>query len=404
MNKEQKFFNKIEEILKSHQEEYIPGSWEEFSREKRKKRKTILLWRWTGAAAVLLLLAYSSFEFFSTETSQNKVQTISHSNHGIITKDTSITEGHEERSLLKLNKTTESYSLKQTRKKVSENEKPLLDIKTVKIFANDRISDSRLHPDIIGKIGANEGLAAIDTIIARSSPTEISVVSNPLANVSDHNSDKKVPTFTNLTNQDVIVTKEKEGKKFVYSLVLSPSMGNQKLNLGTGLDVSYHIDNNISLSGGIMYSSLSAEKNINDGGAGNKKLQDVELAISGFEVPIRLEYQTKDGFYLTAGLSGMSVTNDKLAYNYITQTTQIITEVSGGVSRETVKIVSQESTEQSPEKIRNYIGFYTFSAGTKKAFGSNNINVGPFIKIPFGSVSSEKIKLIQGGFRLSFDF
>ena len=50
------------------------------------------------------------------------------------------------------------------------------------------------------------------------------------------------------------------------------------------------------------------------------------------------------------------------------------------------------------------MGFFNFSAGKKQAFGNVNLNIGPFVKVPFSSVSIERIKLLQGGIKVSVDF
>jgi hypothetical protein len=203
---------------------------------------------------------------------------------------------------------------------------------------------------------------------------------------------------------------QKEGSRkpgnFKYSVVLSPSMGNQKLNLGTGMEIAYKLNDHFYLSSGIAYSSLNAQTTSdNTNLTSGKQLQGVNLELSGFELPIGLQYQTQSGFYATAGVLAMTVVNDHIEYNYLTQTTQTISVVSGGgPPQQVVTVTSVKSKETSPERINNYLGFYTFSAGKKTNLGTKNLNIGPFIKIPFGPVSTQNIRLMQGGLQLSFGF
>ncbi|WP_256009375.1 hypothetical protein [Desertivirga xinjiangensis] len=400
MNREQEFLKKIEHVLHSYEEEYPTGAWEEFSREKKNRKRALLIWRLAGAAAVLLI-AYVSLETFMMDVPPDSIA------KKIFFENDSISGGeYHNKSVHDSAKIAlESLQLEKLKpEKAGENRENKLITKELK---------ERFRAKVSGYDSAKNDDSKLLVRDLREDDPDSANVTLPLAgNAIVRSKDaKKVDILPydsfidSLASQpDPEPARKKERKNLVYSLVLSPSLGSEKLNLGTGLEVAYKISDKLSLSGGLLYSSMNAKGSGDTNAPGDKTLQNVQFSVSGLEIPVGLQYQTKGGFYASASISGMSVISNRLEYNYLTQTTQTITVVSGGVPREIIRVVSRESTEKSREKIMDHIGFYNFSLGTKKAFGSDHLNIGPFIKVPFGTVSSERIKLTQGGFRLSLDF
>jgi hypothetical protein len=239
-------------------------------------------------------------------------------------------------------------------------------------------------------------------------------------------------SLANLNKPKPRTTDEKKSKNLSYAVMVSPSVGNQKMNFGTGVEVAYNINKNISVSSGIAYAYVNAGSNRNstleatqnrslqgynssfstsasasntlsfDAPGSSQSVKGVKLALSGLEIPLSFQYKTKGGFFVNAGVSAMSVIGNDLSYNYINN--RAVSTPSGSGLANTISVITEESTQKSNEKLKGYVGFYTLSAGKKINIGRGKLNFAPFIKIPFSRVSSENIQLMHGGVQLGFGF
>ncbi|MFD2147548.1 hypothetical protein [Mucilaginibacter antarcticus] len=207
-------------------------------------------------------------------------------------------------------------------------------------------------------------------------------------------------------NAVAAVEKSDKDRTLSYSVVVQPGIGNQKINMGTGVQVAYKLNDKFSITSGVSYSSLSAT---GPGTAASTRLgnvQNVNLAVSGVEIPLGVQYKTGKGYYVSAGVMGMSVTSNSMQYSYISQGTVATTMIDKqGSAYSNLSVAAEQKTEDVKEKFANYLGFYIISAGKKQPIGKkNNIIFGPFLRVPFGAVSSEKIRLLQGGVTVGFGF
>lgn len=410
MKNENNFFKEIEDTLHSYDEGYIPGAWEEFQQKKKRKKMGVLFFRVAGVAAALLLFSYVTFQFFikqepsNNEFTQTKV--IQHPNvvvpesdkksneaiKNIITADAHGKEHQPDNSKNTNEHMAWTMPLKKTLSGYADNE-PVSGTPIIANAANEHKADkvTTTTDTVLAKPVSN---VASEQVIAKTNAPKYSGTAKPIYD-----------SLVRAANHQVININKKEIKNLTYSVVVLPAVGNQKINVGTGLEVAYKINNNLFISGGISYSSLNAMGDGNNNPDPFKKTQQVSLDVSGFEVPIGLQYRTNSGFYITAGVSGMTVLKDHLQYNYIAQSTVTMASfVTPGTAQPALRVVPEQKTEDSKEKINNYLGFYMLSVGKKKAIGRNQLNFGPFVRVPFGAVSSEKIQLTQGGIRLGLDF
>ncbi|MDB5002412.1 MAG: hypothetical protein JWQ34_637 [Mucilaginibacter sp.] len=424
MKNESNFLNEIEDTLHAYEDAYVPGAWEVFQQKRKRRRMAMLFFRVGAAAAVLLLVGYGAMQLFAKQDASMQLMQTKNKIHQPFVKplksgDENITAGntigidkgvmHNYRDTIRPMQTWTKHNTAKSIQNLARYA-PANQPATYKDSTTLIVNNKAVKPNNAFKVG--EKLAvAIDT--ARPVKTAAGVVPGSVfANneTEKHKADNK-PVYDLLvkskTNQQLSPVKTKT-KSVTYAVIVSPALGNQKVNFGTGVQVSYHFNNNLSISSGLAYSSLNATSAGNPGTDPHKKVQQVDLALSGFEVPIGLQYKTNNGFYVSAGVVGMSVLNNHLSYNYLTESTitaAASTNASGtGPSLQYLSVVTQQKTEESKEKINNYMGFYILSIGKKKAVGRNQINFGPFLRVPFGAVSSEKINLMQGGIHLGFEF
>jgi hypothetical protein len=430
MENEDKFFGGIEDTLHSYEDEYPAGAWEDF-REKRKRRKALLLFfRLGSAAAILLFLSYATIQFFKKDTVPTQVaQTKNISREP--KKDTlQPTPGlNNNDALVTSNKAGDQNKDNETKPQIvadkpygatthqdivtpaKELVKAGIAQKTIVAEKDNQVIANVIVPDKTADINSNINAAKSgDTVKAVSGITTTNIIAQ--AEVKKYTGSTKSvydSIFNNKTNKVAAVATKKNEKNISYGVVVSPALGNQKFNFGTGVEVAYKINKNFFVSSGIAYSSLNAtggDALLTAAPAGAPTNgRDVSLQVSGFEVPIGLQYRTDNGFYVSAGIVAMGVTNNKLEYSYVTQTTAAVPTLDAvGLTQSSIRVVNEKKTEDSKEKLNNYLGFYILSVGKKKKIGNNQFTFGPFMRVPFGAVSSQKISLFQGGITLGLGF
>jgi hypothetical protein len=419
MKKEDSFFNGIEDTLHSYEDAYVPGAWEDFQEKRKRRRMGIWFFRLGSAAAVLLLLSYVVIQFHTkapvpTQFARTKKMVQQKNNNAIQSpKENSTTD-----QLIVSQKTdTIQSTYKQVVAKTNNLNnlfKPGVVYQPIVIDKDDtgKKSTTAIIAQNKQVYQPSQRITADDT--ASGKPVKIDASNGVIAQapVKRYTGEGTRSVYDSLvnskTNRQTDIAIKKNDKHLTYSVVVSPAVGNQKFNFGTGLQVSYKIGNNLFINSGVAYSSLNAAAAGNSGTDPYKRTQNVNLEVSGFEVPVGLQYRTKKGFYVSAGVMAMNVMNNHLQYDYLVEGTSSTLLASASsptvLTPPAVKAVPEQKTEESKEKINNVLGFYILSVGQKKTIGNKKFNFGPFIRVPFGPVSSENIRLLQGGVSLGFDF
>jgi cytoskeletal protein RodZ len=434
METEDKFFGRIEDTLHSYEDVYPVGAWEDFRKERKRRRGIVLFLKLGSAAAVLLFLSYFTIQFFNKDTITNQFAQTKPTSRQQKDNTVQLKPGtNKDDALVSSHKVIDKDKINEPEKQVETVQKPAIVTHIAKITPikeNPLIKETvAQHPVTIVK--DNPVIANVvvpDKTIdvnssnskAMSADTARPVNSAVTANVIVQTEVKKYTgstksVYDSIVNSNRPVTPraatiaKKSEKNLSYGVVVSPALGNQKVDFGTGVEVAYKINKNFFISSGIAYASLNAagsNNNLYAATAGNAAGgKDVTLQVSGFEVPIGVQYRTDNGFYISAGIVAMGVTDNKLQYNYVAQTTAIVQSFdSSNMLTSAIQVVNEKKTEDVKEKLNNYLGFYMMSIGTKKKIGNNQFTFGPFMRVPFGAVSSQKINLFQGGIKLGFEF
>ena len=393
MNNEQEqgFFKQIAKVLHAHEDAYEPGAWEEFDAIRKGKKRVIPFYIWFAAAVILLVASFGLYQINQINNLQPrpvlakkvqkqtnpKVEIISGSVTSAQLKAVEVrTIPHQKwRGAPVQNPST--ILVKDSVKNVATNFSEVATVKsTIPQIENSRFIESTL-PNI-------------NKIVQKG------VKSNPV----------HAGAYDSLLNYNPLTKPiEKNAGKITYSVVVAPSFSNEKVNFGAGMELSYAINPKLSINSGLIYSSFNAKsdgKSLTNNSISPS--QSASLALTGIELPLGIQYQTSKGFYAMAGVSAVGLINENLEYTFLEERMVTVTEVSLGGTAEVFKVVSEEKTQKSVAPLNNYMGFFNFSAGKKQVIGNMNVNIGPFVKIPFSSVSVERIKLLQGGLRLSVDF
>jgi len=388
MNKEQEegFFNQIEEVLYAHEETYELGAWEEFDANRKRNKRKWPIYGWAAAAVILLFVGFGFFEITRKDELPN--------NPIVVKKQAPSTRSLKNNvvAVPKSEKTGRTHKIHENNANVAIKLPAQLNI-----IPNDQVIATEKLNQQVEKVVAEYVVLEDDKVVQKDIRT------NALQfDKINKNTPVLAGAYDSLMNHNRAVTPS--SRKLTYSLVVSPSMSNQKINFGAGMELSYKVGQRLSIHSGLMYSALHAKSDGKSLVTTNDKSQGASLAVSGVELPLGIQYQTHSGFYASAGVSALGLINDRLEYSFLEEKTVGLPVNIGGTFHEVLKVVSEKKTEESIEPLNNYIGFFNFSAGKKQAFGNINLNIGPFVKVPFNSVSSEKIKLLQGGIKVSFDF
>ncbi len=395
MNKEQeqRLFNQIEEVLHTHEETYELGAWEEFDADRKKKNRKWPIYAWTAAAVILLCLGFGWFEL--AIRNEGKKDTL-------FVKNLDNQQGNSEIASKKDSIRSLNQPLQNTVIAVSKGLMGTRAIKNTFVAVTARnLNNTGTVPQDTTRLPVQKQ----DLLLEFTESAITAKNDKPLAQKQNKYNPVVAGAYDSLTNHNPTpVVAKKSVNKLTYSLVVSPSVSNQKMNFGAGMELSYNLGNRISINSGLMYASLNAKSDGTSLVAANSKSQGASLAVSGVELPLGIQYQTNNGYYASAGVSALGLIKDKLEYSFLQEKTVILTEVGVGFTTEVFKVVSEKKSEKSVEPLSNYMGFFNFSAGKKQALGNLNLNIGPFVKVPFASVSSEKIKLLQGGIKISVDF
>lgn len=447
MKNEKDLFYEIENVLHTYEDAYVPGAWEKFVK-KKKRRRGVIYMRLLAAAAVLLFVGYAAWLFspFSVSTEKHQTKNITklpyiypknNPGHDSLIADGAVVPQKNDSGNL-------AIPIPLTVTKQPAVNKPFLSPKAIEeaLPVINKTEETKKQPgtaNIAEVVKVKTDTTAVATTIKPSNNAK----DQPLVNKDVPSVVKTEPkrydrgaqrlnydSLANLNKPKPPAGDEKKTKNLSYALLVSPSVGNQKMNFGTGVEVAYNINKNFSVSSGLAYAYVNAGSNRNstleatqtrslqgystsfsasapntlssDAPHSSQSVKGVKLALSGLEIPLSFQYKTKSGFFVNAGISAMSVIGNDLSYNYINNRT--VSTQSGNGLANTISVITEKVTEKSNEKLKGYVGFYTLSAGKKINFGRGKLNFAPFIKIPFNGVSSENIQLIHGGVQLGFGF
>lgn len=394
----------IRESLSGHEEEYVPGSWENFNKIEGKKNVPVLwLWRLSSAAAVLLVVGAGIMLFSKKTTDQLPVQNVQH-------------------------KPMESPKPLAEIEKVKETEAPIV------INSKEDVASLKSHADhyTVPVQGTSNTVPVVaDEIIARATASVYSAPvtdtksdiaktqTNPVLVESKATSIQDFLNNETKKNQEDAVAKvstNRNDDKWEMGLVVSPSFGNtKKLNMGYGVSMGYALTDKISLNSGVSYSEMAASKNlpvpVNNSAiaSGSKNLESIEAKVTGIDIPLEIKYRVSKNLYANVGVSAFAVINQKQSNSYV-QEKVVERAVYSSVGSDQLKTfaVNERVVEQAPEseiKDGRYIGFYNFSFGYKQKISKGKaVSIEPFMKVPMKEVSKENLRLIGTGVRLKLDF
>lgn len=449
------FFEHIKQTLRSHEEEYREGAWEAFAqkhlaRPPAKTAPVITIWKWVAASAAVVAGLFLAITYF---TAQPQADAPAHETVNIITP--------EDRS--------EPATGADSNQVIHPGHAPQIAQQQPPVFMNRDAwkEQENLHrPAPLDLTNASKGNPLQYGMLPISIPQKITVTPAPAQTDPGQQLTAHAPaaefwknrivtddappqqhqapamnSYPMMAQNDHPQQQESQGsRKWIPSLFLSPMFAESGVNMGYGVSLAYAINDKVRISAGVAHNKIttsrdfeaaappSASPTLNAPGnslslasrsllaatnvAASPRLESVQGALSGFDIPLDVSYNISKKFYATAGVSGLVVVNDNTNYTLVTSTnTRISVENSQGILQEDKSIVTNtySSANALPGDISHdktsFLGFYNISMGYKqKVTPKNNVSIEPFLKVPVKNVTNQNLNYTGMGVRLKFDF
>jgi hypothetical protein len=397
----------IKESLAGHEEEYVPGSWENFNQIEGKRNAKVLWWWRLSSAAAVVLIAGAAILFFTNKT----------------------TDVLPVQNVQQKQKEIPAPSAKIEEKIAKEADLPIAIAEHEQLAAVRQNKNVPVYAATQGPVNVVSGISR-ETITEKSNPV-VPLVRVPETKQEIFKTEAKPVTAENKTtvfqeflnnetkkNQGDAVAKSsapRKEDKWEMGLVVSPSFGNtKKLNMGYGVSMGYALSDKISLNSGVSYSEMAASRSlpapVSTAIAGeSKNLESIEAKVTGIDIPLELKYRLSKNLYANVGVSAFAVINQKQSNSYIQEklVERDVSSSNGLTELKTFAVNERvvEPAQDSEIKDGKYIGFYNFSFGYKQKISKNKaVSIEPFMKVPMKEVSKENLRLIGTGVRLKLDF
>lgn len=216
-------------------------------------------------------------------------------------------------------------------------------------------------------------------------------------------------------------------KKWHFAVGVSPTVSsNNQVNMGGGLVLSYALSPKVSISSGISYLQIGAEREpFYLGGiqsspnslpidgkialVGDEKIKTLNRSntrLGGLDIPFNINYQLSKKVYASAGFSIFNVLNERNLDLYHNRESTVA-YLGDGRGRPEPIVRTFYSQESSAEKRYEgeLNGFLNFSVGYSIPLSKKvGISLEPFFKIPMGYVGENDFNLSNGGLKLSTRF
>ncbi|PYF77256.1 hypothetical protein [Pedobacter nutrimenti] len=447
----------ISALFHAHEEIYEQGAWENFVKEKKKKR---ILLPWIGVAAALLLVCSVVPFVWKKDFASGPEMVKGTLKHPIETLPKTAAPGPVDLGTRVTAPKTDPSGVEST---VAVGQ---VFAKNKNVTTMGKVKQGKaLHEyNVMAKAGVERSLIAAagtvkpanDQIVQEGKPVETRVKT---AAVPEKNTDAQQAIAQNTKNPSAAEEKQQKKEKdfldflkaesrkkelaaqkdkakeakWSFGLDVSPGLMQSKLSMSGGFSTELKLAGKFSLSSGISYTALNAgnlpsagNPSLNsaspDGGGSaaysltssnttiKRKLVSIDARIRAIDVPVSLVYHLNKKMYVSAGISYFGVFSEERNTNYTTETIQNKTyqDLSTGQIRTAEQVVTGESksvSETTPLKGNSYIGFFNFSTGRKQQISPKNyLILEPFIKVPIGKLSQDELRLTNGGLRLKLTF
>lgn len=450
------FLEQIKSTLLGHEEPYKEGAWERFATKNistgNERKKVIPIWKWTAAAAAVLIGAVLLLQYFNAPDTG---RTMNGDSGSVVKTDVNKQPSKDSQAIL-----TDTNNVMIAT--VPDNHVP-------KNNSNIITPQNQYTPSPIIRNILKKGEVAAKTDNTQVPPTPVPTPAPPVIAQAQNQApqkpqprpaeDKPVnkPFWKNGIEENVVATKpvpqnnnavavnrqpeqrvrkEDKSSKWLSSLYVSPNFSSEGVNMGYGYSLGYAINDKIRVSSGVAYTKVSTSKDFDAPAKPNTLamdatigvsafarsamasssvaapstpyVQSVESWISGIDVPVEVTYSVNNKVYATGGVSGLFIMNGENTSKVLSDLNSRapVTNAKGDVKGySSLAEESKPAYQKSSNANTSFLGFYNVSMGYKqKVTNKNSVSVEPFVKIPMKKISQQNLNYTGVGVRLKFDF
>jgi hypothetical protein len=222
-------------------------------------------------------------------------------------------------------------------------------------------------------------------------------------------------------------------RNWSIGLEISPNISSSKqLNMGGGIAFAYSVSPKVSISSGISYLQLDAERLPNRpaemsglpnaspelngefsvgsfpiGKSHVKTLNKVEANLIGLDIPFAINYHVNKNFFASFGVSVFNVLNEDRINQFKNQEVSVLYNGAENKTPEPVveTFYSMEKASEKRYEGQGVSGFYNFSIGYSIPVSKKvGLSVEPFFKIPMNTFREDDMNLSNGGIKISTRF
>jgi hypothetical protein len=423
---DRELFDLIKKTLDNYEEHYILGSWENFVK-KRKRRKKLILWVTVTGIAASLLLGWFGYRFIFPGSISNKSvfnqQVISN-----LTTPTIIDTIKDQILILQAPviqvKDNNKYRISHYQGLQPKSE-PLNKIQETK-----QIRDTT---DILGIADVNA--SELNPIINPSEKT-ITDQSPDVVNPGLQSPDVNVEDVSNLSE----VSKSDTSINNPYRKVAevnatpekSPSVGrrSQKIRIGVNISpgiTSTNTSSSFTYSGGInadfefsrslrLSTGIQIERqnvvNESSGNPGWIPPENTQSELVDLDVPLNITWKflikKSTCYYLSGGISSVVYLSEKYTNTSYTQKMVQATEMVDGVPNvvyQLENVKSVEQTTEAPLSTFDFAGRINITFGIEQPlFSKLTLYFEPFIKIPVSDLATQNLRFTTSGIMCKISF
>ncbi|WP_118195769.1 porin family protein [Albibacterium indicum] len=429
------------EMLRKHSVPYKEGAWERFKEYEAGQKKKVIIWPYlSGAAAVLLL----GIVLFLRQNDRDILPA----------QRTALTERSIEDEMLaapnneEIELDAEEPKINGSRRadhvdNIIHRDRTVANTgnfdSRVSLIATDSLSRFEKNTDIL--VGDKESQYAINGISkdGNEGPVDnhsaIDDQANQQVGIQDDNVENTQSKTTYdrengyqhgdwafADNSESSLDLNKSFNRWNFSIEVAPNINEyQQINFGGGVAIAYNINDKLSISSGISYVQLDAQRGPNQVDIPaefskaslnsynyNKSLNTINTTLVGLDIPVNLKVNLGTQVYASAGVSVFSVLSES-RYNIFEEKIARVASLSadGKASPEPAiqTVYSQETSPNTPYEGKNFTGFFNLSVGYKlPALKNFNLSVEPYIKVPVGSLTDQDMNLGNGGLKIVTGF
>lgn len=412
---ENEIFARIKQKLDTYQEDYIPGSWENFQ-QRGKSRKRVLFLRIASGIAACLLLGLIGTEWFF-KVSPEKVS--------LTTETTAVQKPESQEDILASAPSNAAAPAKST------TSSPLALMAKVQAGGSGRTTKkpvAAFQSNIVPAGTKNLALAEKDQTVVPNVSRANDTKHDSLKNVRD--TVRVRPVFVAENSAQQVDTRNPatiRQRKVRFGVTFSPGVSTARssssFNFTGGVSADIALVSNVQLSTGLQVENQNIVRK-------NPGLTSYAMASSDFatsykppqsesrtimvnlDIPVNLTWKFKSekssAYYVSAGLSSLVYLRQDNKNTTYTQDLVPVSTVVGGTEVKSFSVVNQVSVVENsgaPDQIFDFAGRINLMFGFEKRLSDKLfIHVEPYAKIPASGLAPSNLNQPSTGinFKISF--